>query len=161
MQLANMIFNAQAMVISIMSILQKIIWLADFAHMGQFLQGENFGCFMSFIVIQSDEIGLFFFLQLSVVYHMLSMPKIITTAVVMVMLVMQSMHWLLIIAIHDHHLPNFKQLGFQMSCRGSKTKGNHQNTISKMMGTLDQVQLYTFSYKEAPIRPQKKPKIAD
>ena len=43
---------------------------------------------------------------------MLFMPKIITTAVVMVMKVMQSMHWLLTIIIHDHHLPNFKQLGF-------------------------------------------------
>ena len=50
--------------------------------------------------------------------------KIITIAVVMVMWLMQSLHWLLIIIntlkvntiyiiiIHDHHLPDFKQLGF-------------------------------------------------
>ena len=65
--------------------------------------------------------------------------------------------------LSHHYLPNFKQLqlGFQMSQRGTKKKENHLNTISKMMGTLVQVQLYTFSYRKALFRPQIMPKIAD
>ena len=34
-----------------------------------------------------------------------------------------------------------------------KKKENHLNTISKMMGTLVHVQLYTFSYRKPVIRP--------
>ena len=40
-------------------------------------------------------------------------------------------------------------------------KENHLNTISKMMGTIAQAQLYTFSSRKALYRPQKLPKIAD
>ena len=40
-------------------------------------------------------------------------------------------------------------------------KENNLNTISKMMDTLIQVQLYTFSYRKALIQYQKLPKIAD
>ena len=60
-------------------------------------------------------------------------------------------------------LPNFKQLqlGFQTSQRGTKKKENHLHTISKMMGTLVHVQLYTFSYRKPVIRPQNMPKTAD
>ena len=43
----------------------------------------------------------------------------------------------------------------------NQKKENHLNTISKMMGTLVQVQLYTFSYRKALFRPQIMPKIAD
>ena len=43
----------------------------------------------------------------------------------------------------------------------NQKKKNHLNTISKMMGTLVQVQLYTFSYRKALFRPQIMPKIAD
>ena len=39
-------------------------------------------------------------------------------------------------------------------------KGDYLNTISKMMGTLVQVQLYTFRYKMALNQPQKLPKMA-
>ena len=61
------------------------------------------------------------------------------------------------------YLPNFKQLqlGFQTSQRGTKKKENHLHTISKMMGTLVHVQLYTFSYRKPVIRPQNMPKTAD
>ena len=40
-------------------------------------------------------------------------------------------------------------------------KENNLDTISKMMDTLIQVQLYTFSYRKALIQYQKLPKIAD
>ena len=43
----------------------------------------------------------------------------------------------------------------------NQKKENHLNTISKMMGTLVQVQLYTFSYRKALFRPQTVPKIAN
>ena len=36
----------------------------------------------------------------------------------------------------------------------NQKKENHLNTISKMMGTLVQVQLYTFSYRKPLFRPQ-------
>ena len=36
----------------------------------------------------------------------------------------------------------------------NQEKENHLNTISKMMGTLVHLQLYTFSYRKAVIRPQ-------
>ena len=56
-----------------------------------------------------------------------------------------------------HHLPNFKMflLRFYMSQKETKEKENHPNTISKMIGTLVQVQLYTFSYRKALFRPRK------
>ena len=65
--------------------------------------------------------------------------------------------------LSHHYLPNFKQLqlGFQTSQRGTKKKENHLHTISKMMGTLVHVQLYTFSYRKPVIRPQNMPKTAD
>ena len=40
-------------------------------------------------------------------------------------------------------------------------KENHLNTISKIMGTLVHLQLYTFSYRKAVIRPQNMSKTAD
>ena len=40
-------------------------------------------------------------------------------------------------------------------------KENHLHTISKIMGTLVHVQLYTFSYRKPVIRPQNMPKTAD
>ena len=43
----------------------------------------------------------------------------------------------------------------------NQEKENHLNTISKMMGTLVHLQLYTFSYRKAVIRPQNMPKTAD
>ena len=48
-------------------------------YMGQFVQGRNFGCLMSFFLKKSlrvtkpDKIAPLF--QLSFVYHMLCMPK--------------------------------------------------------------------------------------
>ena len=39
----------------------------------------------------------------------------------------------------------------------NQEKENHLNTISKMMGTLVHLQLYTFSYRKAVIRPQNMP----
>ena len=42
-----------------------------------------------------------------------------------------------------------------------KKKENHLHTISKMMGTLVHVQLYTFTYRKPVIRPQKMPETAD
>ena len=43
----------------------------------------------------------------------------------------------------------------------NQKKEIHPNTISKMMGTLVHLQLYTFSYRKAVIRPQNMPKTAD
>ena len=43
----------------------------------------------------------------------------------------------------------------------NQKKENHLNTISKIMGTLVHVQLYTFSYRKPVIRPQNMPKTAD
>ena len=43
----------------------------------------------------------------------------------------------------------------------NQKKENHLHTISKMMGTLVHLQLYTFSYRKAVIRPQNMPKTAD
>ena len=43
----------------------------------------------------------------------------------------------------------------------NKKKENHLNTISKMMGKLVHVQLYTFSYRKAVIQPQNMPKTTD
>ena len=43
----------------------------------------------------------------------------------------------------------------------NQKKEKHLNTISKMMGTLVQVQLYKFSYRKALFRLQIVPKIAD
>ena len=43
----------------------------------------------------------------------------------------------------------------------NQEKENHLNTISKMMGTLVHLQLYTFSYRKAVFRPQNIPKTAD
>ena len=43
----------------------------------------------------------------------------------------------------------------------NQEKENHLNTISKMMGILVHVQLYTFSYRKPVIRPQNMPKTAD
>merc|ERR1711952_137802 len=43
----------------------------------------------------------------------------------------------------------------------NQKKENHLHTISKMMGTLVHVQLYTFSYRKPVIRPQNMPKTAD
>ena len=42
----------------------------------------------------------------------------------------------------------------------NKKKENHLYTVSKMMGTLVHVQLYTFSYRKPVIRPQNMPKTA-
>ena len=39
----------------------------------------------------------------------------------------------------------------------NQKKENHLNTIFKMMGTLVHVQLYTYSYRKAVIRPQNIP----
>ena len=36
----------------------------------------------------------------------------------------------------------------------NQRKENHLNTIFKMMGTLVHVQLYTYNYRKAVIRPQ-------
>ena len=65
--------------------------------------------------------------------------------------------------LFNQKLPNFKklQLGFQMSWGGTKKKENNLNIISKMMGTLVHVQLYTFSYRKPVIQPQNMPKTAD
>ena len=43
----------------------------------------------------------------------------------------------------------------------NQKKENHLNTISKIMGTLVQVQLYTYSYGKAVVQPQNVPKSAD
>ena len=43
----------------------------------------------------------------------------------------------------------------------NQKKENHLNTISKMMGTLVHLQLYTFSNRKAVIRPQNMPETAD
>ena len=43
----------------------------------------------------------------------------------------------------------------------NQKKENHLNTISKIMGTLVQVQLYTYIYRKAVIQPQNMPKTAD
>ena len=43
----------------------------------------------------------------------------------------------------------------------NQKKENHLNTISKVMGSLVHVQLNTFSYRKAVIRPQNMPKTAD
>ena len=43
----------------------------------------------------------------------------------------------------------------------NQKKENHLNTISKIMGTLVQVQLYTYIYRKAVIQPQNMPKSAD
>ena len=43
----------------------------------------------------------------------------------------------------------------------NQKKENRLHTISKMMGTLVHVQLYTFSYRKPVIRPQNMPKTAD
>ena len=43
----------------------------------------------------------------------------------------------------------------------NQEKENHLNTISKVMGSLVHVQLYTFNYRKAVIRPQNMPKTAD
>ena len=51
--------------------------------------------------------------------------------------------------------------GFTRNALHDLKKENHLDTISKMMGTLVQVQLYTFSYRKALFRPQIMPKIAD
>ena len=42
----------------------------------------------------------------------------------------------------------------------NQEKENHLNAISKMMGIVH-LQLYTFSYRKAVIRPQNMPKTAD
>ena len=42
----------------------------------------------------------------------------------------------------------------------NQKKENHLQTISKMMGTLVHVQLYTFSYRKPVIRPQNMPRTA-
>ena len=44
---------------------------------------------------------------------------------------------------------------------GNQRKENHLHIISKMIGTLVHVQLYTFSYRKPVIRPQNMPKTAD
>ena len=43
----------------------------------------------------------------------------------------------------------------------NQKKENHLNTISKIMGTLVQVQLYTYIYRKAVIQPQNMPKTTD
>ena len=43
----------------------------------------------------------------------------------------------------------------------NQKKESHLHTISKMMGTLVHVQLYTFTYRKPVIRPQNMPKTAD
>ena len=64
-----------------------------------------------------------------------------------------------------HQIPNSQtshssSSGLNKPERNQK-KENHLNTISKMMGTLVHVQLHTFSYRKAVIRPQNMPKTAD
>ena len=49
--------------------------------------------------------------------------------------------------------------GYRRAREEPKKKENHLKTISKMMGTLVQVQLYTFSFRMALYQPQKLPKI--
>ena len=49
--------------------------------------------------------------------------------------------------------------GVLVELERNQKKENHLNTISNMMGTLDQAQLYTFSSRMASNRPQKLQKI--
>ena len=60
---------------------------------------------------------------------------------------------------------NFKQPKLQTALarvldelERNQKKENHLNTISKVMGSLVHVQLNTFSYRKAVIRPQNMPK---
>ena len=62
------------------------------------------------------------------------------------------------------NLPIILKIVFRLlrkSSKSSKKRENHLNTISKMMGTLVHLQLYTFSYRKAVIWPQNMPKTAD
>ena len=59
---------------------------------------------------------------------------------------------------HHHHHRQSHQLQTALTrvldeLERNKKKENHLNTISKMMGTLVHVQLYTFSYRKHVIRP--------
>ena len=63
---------------------------------------------------------------------------------------------------------NFKQPKLQTALarvldelERNQKKENHLNTISKMMGTLVHLQMYTFSYRKAVIQPQNMPKTTD
>ena len=49
---------------------------------------------------------------------------------------------------------NSSSSGSRQAREELKKKENHLHTISKMMGTLVHVQLYTFSYRKPVIRPQ-------
>ena len=68
-------------------------------------------------------------------------------------------------ATNNHQLPNSQNstaLAWTLDeLERNQEKENHLNTISKMMGTLVHIQLYTFSYRKAVIRPQNMPKTAD
>ena len=55
----------------------------------------------------------------------------------------------------------YQGLSTEIMGNGYKCDNNHLHTISKMMGTLVHVQLYTFSYIKPVIRPQNMPKTAD
>ena len=56
---------------------------------------------------------------------------------------------------------NSSSSGSRQAREEPKKKENHLHTISKMMGTLVHVQLYTFTYRKPVIRPQNMPKTAD
>ena len=65
---------------------------------------------------------------------------------------------------HHHHYHHRHQLQTSVTwvvdeLERNQNKENHLNTIFKMMGTLVQVQLYTFSSRMALYWPQKWPKI--
>ena len=67
---------------------------------------------------------------------------------------------------HYHHHRQCHQLQTALArvldeIERNQKKESHLNTISKMMGTLVHVQLYTFSYRKPVIRPQNMPKTAD
>ena len=65
--------------------------------------------------------------------------------------------------MHDefHNKIKNTQLNLLDELERNQKKENHPNSISKMMGTLVHVQLYTFSFRKAVIRPQNMPKTAD
>ena len=56
---------------------------------------------------------------------------------------------------------NSSSSGSRQARKEPKKKENHLHTMSKMMGTLVHVQLYTFSYRKPVIQPQNMLKTAD
>ena len=110
------------------------------AHIGQFLQGGNFGpvepfqSTLTFPFLPSD-FGSFWG----------QMPLAMMVMVICRTSISQNSN---------------SSSSVSRWAREEPENENHLNTISKMMGTLVQVELHRFSYRKALMWPQKMPKIA-